>query len=131
MIVLDTHTLIWWIDNPQKLSIKAKKAIEKEKHKEKSILVSSMSVFEIFLLTKKDRLVLSGSPDAWLERIESLPSVKFVPIDNKIAAQSVNLPDFLNKDPADRMIVATAREYGATLITSDKKILNYKHVQTL
>lgn len=131
MILLDTHILIWWVDSPQKLSKRVRKIIEEEKSKEKSILVSSISTFEIYLSIKKGKLILTNYTDTWLEKIESLPSVKFVPVDNKIAAQSVNLPDFSHKDPADRMIIATAREYGATIITSDKQILTYKHVKSL
>jgi len=54
-----------------------------------------------------------------------------VPIDNKIAVLSVNLPDFSHKDPADRIIIATALNLGVKLVTSDSKILNYKHVQAI
>lgn len=129
MIVLDTHALIWWVDNPNKLSKKARKAIEEEKSK-KGILVSSISVFEINLLVKKNKLHLVNNPDIWLGKIESLPFIRFIPVDNKIAAYSVNLPDFYHKDPADRIIIATALNIGAKLITSDKKILNYSLVQS-
>jgi|SRR3989344_2126732 len=131
MILLDTHTLIWWVDSPQKLSKNARTVIEKEKSKEKSILVSSISTLEIYLLIKKGKLILTNYPDVWLEKIESLPSVKFIPIDNKVAVQSVNLPDFSHKDPADRIIIATSLLEGATLITSDNKILKYKHARAV
>lgn len=131
MIVLDTHTLIWWVDNPQKLSKKARNLVEKVKTKEKSILVSSITTFEIYLLIKSGKLELATHPDIWLEKIESLISVRFIPVDNRIAAYSVNLPNFSNKDPADRMIVATALLYGAKLVTSDEKIINYKKIQTV
>ena len=127
MIVLDTHTLIWWVDSPQKLSKKVRKVIEEEK----SILISSISTFEIYLLIKKGKLELLNNPDVWLEKIESLPFVRFIPVDNKIAAYSVNLPDFSHKDPADRIIIATALNLGAKLVTSDKRILDYKYVQTV
>lgn len=130
MIVLDTHILIWWVNSPQKLSKKAKKAIDEEKPK-KGILISSISTFEIYLLIKKGKLELTNYPDAWLERIESLPYVHFVPMDNQIATASVNLPDFMHKDPADRIIIATALNLGAKLVTSDKKILQYSKVQTI
>lgn len=130
MIVLDTHILIWWVNSPQKLSKKAKKAIDEEKTKN-GIFISSISTFEIYLLIKKGKLELTNYPDAWVERIESLPYVHFVPMDNQIAAASVNLPDFIHKDPADRIIIATALNLGAKLVTSDKKILEYSKVQTI
>lgn len=131
MIVLDTHTLIWWGDSPQKLSKKARSIIEEERSKKENILVSSITIFEIYLLIKKGKLELSNHPDVWLGKIENLEAVRFVPVDNRVAAYSVNLPDFSHKDPVDRMIVATALIYGARLITSDEKILNYKKVQTI
>lgn len=131
MIVLDTHVLIWWIDNPPKLSERARIIIDQEKHKEESILVSSMSTLEIYRLVKNRKIELVGDVDSWMEKIESLPAVRFVPVDNKIAAISVNLVDFQHKDPADRIIIATALNLGAKLVTSDKKILNYPHVQSV
>lgn len=130
MIVLDTRVLIWWINDPKKLSKKAREIIDQEKHREENILVSSISTLEIYRLVKNGKLQLINDIDSWLEKIESLPAVKFIPIDNKVAIASINLPDFSHKDPADRIIIATAQIMGAVLITSDKKILNYKHVQT-
>lgn len=130
MILLDTSALIRWICVPEKLSKKARKIIAVEIQNEE-ILISSISVWEICLLIKKERLGFFIDPDNWLAKIESLPFVRFIPVDNKIAAYSVNLPDFSHKDPADRMIVATALLNGAKLITSDEKILKYKKVQTI
>lgn len=130
MIVLDTHVLIWWVDSPQKLSKRAQKAID-EAAEDKSISVSSISTFEIYLLIKKGRLELATHPDAWMEKIESLPFVRFITVDNRIAALSVNLPDFPHQDPADRIIIATALNLGGKLVTSDEKILNYQKVQTI
>src|SRR5579864_4481874 len=118
MIVIDTHVLIWWISQPEKLSEKARKIIETEK-KSGTILVSSISVWEIYLLIAKDRLKLTMDTDSWLENIENLPYIQFVPVDNRIAARSVTLPGEFHSDPADRIIVATAREKGIPLVTND------------
>lgn len=131
MILLDTHVLIWWIDNPQKLSKRARSIIEEEKLREGNILVSSISTLEICRLVKNGKLQLINDFDSWLEKIESLPAVHFIPIDNRIAVKSVELPNFLHKDPADRIIIATALNIGVKLVTSDKKILNYPHVQSI
>jgi len=130
MIVLDTNSLIWWVGASNRLSKKAGSAIEKARE-EKALYISSISVWEIYTLVKKRKLELDTLLDNWLENIEELSFVHFVPLDNKIAVQSVMLPDFSNSDPADRIIIATAQIMGATLITSDKRILKYKHVQTL
>lgn len=131
MIVLDTHALIWWINDPQKLSQKARKAIDEERHKEGSLLVSSISTLEIYRLVKNGKLQLLNDFDSWLERIESLPEIRFIPVDNKIAISSINLSDFQHKDPADRIIIATALSLGAKLVTSDNKIVSYKHIQAI
>lgn len=130
MIVLDTHALVWFISNPEKLSANAKKIIDQE-IKKQEILVSSISVWEIYMLIKKERIKLTMDPDIWIEKIESLPFIRFVSVDNRIASKSVNLPEPLHDDPADRIIIATALEFGATLITKDKRILRYSHVQSL
>lgn len=130
MILLDTHSLIWWINKSSNLSKKAKNLIDKEANSG-LIMVSSMSVWEIALLIKKERLQLSMDLNSWLAQIESLPFVKFVPVDNTIAIKSVFLPGKFHADPADRIIVATAREKGAKLITGDKKIRQYPHVQAV
>ena len=130
MILLDTSALIKWICVPGKLSKKARKIIGEEIKKEE-IFISSISVWEISLLIKKDRLGFFLDSDSWLEKVEKLPFIKFVPVDNTIAVKSVNLPNFENQDPADRIIIATALNLGAKLITSDRKIINYKKVQTL
>ncbi|OGD91256.1 hypothetical protein A3D07_01810 [Candidatus Curtissbacteria bacterium RIFCSPHIGHO2_02_FULL_42_15] len=131
MIVLDTHVLIWWINETNRLSTKAQKAIENSINKGTKLLVSSISVWEIFLLFKKGSLESDMDLDVWLKNVESLQYLQFIPVDNSIAAKSVMLREFPDKDPADRIIVATARELGATLITSDARIRKYRHVQSV
>lgn len=130
MIVLDTHVLVWWVSGAKELSRKAGKRIEKEA-KTGEILVSSISVWEITMLVQKGRLKLTMDVARWIAEIEKLPFIEFVPVDNTIAAKSVTLPEPFHSDPADRMVIATAREYAATLVTSDKRIRSYPHVQSL
>lgn len=130
MITIDTHILIWWITDPKKLSPKATKIINTEKHKG-LILVSSISVWEIYLLIKKNRLKLNIKTQDWFKEVESLPFVQFIPVSNSLAARSVNLTGDFHSDPADRMIVATAQEKGTVLITSDERIRKYQHVETI
>lgn len=130
MIVLDTHVLVWWVADAKKLSRKARETIKKEAEKGE-LLVSSISVWEIYILVKKGRLELTMDVEAWMEKVESLPYLRFVPVDNWIAAKSVTLPGKFHSDPADRMIIATALASGARLATSDKRIRNYQHVRSL
>lgn len=130
MIVIDTHVLLWWINDQKKLSEKAIKIINEQIDKG-VILVSSISIWEICLLIKKGKISLTMDLDRWIEKTESLPFIQFVPVYNHIASMSVNLPEKFHADPADRIIVATAREKGAALVTSDEKIRKYPHVQTV
>ncbi len=132
MIVLDTHVLIWWLSNQNKLSKPARQAIEQElKDKDGQILVSSITAWEISLLAEKGRLKLTMDIDKWLKTATAIKNLSFIPIDNEIAIQSVRLPGDFHPDPADRIITALARHYSVTLITSDKKIRQYKYVKTI
>lgn len=130
MIVLDTHALIWWISDPDKLPKKARSAISKAK-KEKSVYVSSISVWEIAMLVGKKRLKLKLEVSEWLAKVEALPFIKFLPVTNKIAVDSVSLPGKAPTDPADRIIIATAMNLGCPLISGDRKIRRYAQVKTI
>jgi len=130
MIVLDTQTLVWWTTKPEFLSKRALRKIEAEAKKGK-LLISSISILEIYLLVKKKKIGFSVDIDTWLATIEKSSDFEFIPVNNRIAAKSVTLPEPFHKDPADRIIVATARESGATLITSDARIRKYRYVQSV
>ena len=130
MIVLDTQTLVWWTTKPEFLSKRALRKIEAEAKKGK-LLISSISILEIYLLVKKKKIGFSVDIDTWLATIEKSSDFEFIPVNNRIAAKSVTLPEPFHNDPADRIIVATARESGAALITSDARIRKYPHVQSV
>ncbi len=130
MILLDTHVWIWWISNREKLSPKALSAVNKARA-ENSIVISSISTWEIALLVEKGRLELSIDVRDWVRKTEGLPFVRFAAVDNTISLRSVALPGIFHADPADRLITATAMTMGIPLITRDEKILNYPHVRTI
>ena len=132
MIVLDTHALIWWVSDDQRLSLKARKAIEDEMNDDDGhIVVSSISTWEIAMLISKGRLALTMDIDEWIATVADIPGVQFTPLDNGVAIQSVRLPGEFHADPADRMITALARHLSAPLVTGDEKIRAYKHVNTV
>lgn len=130
MIVLDTHTLVWWVTGDPALSKKAKAAIEREQAGG-DIVVSSISAWEIATLVKRDRLVLSMDVSNWLAAVTQINAVRFVPVDVEVATKSVELPGEFHKDPADRMIIATARKLAVPLVTKDGRIQAYAHVKTI
>lgn len=130
MIVLDTHTLVWWVTNDAELSEKAKKAIDRERAGGE-VVISAISAWEIAMLVDRGTLAFSMDIDSWLSTVREIPRVRFAPVDVDVAVKSVQLPGVFHKDPADRMIVATARKFAAPLVTKDLKIRAYAHVKTI
>ncbi|MCC3751744.1 MAG: type II toxin-antitoxin system VapC family toxin [Halorhodospira halophila] len=132
MIVLDTHALLWWANGDAQLSPHALAAIEHEiQADDGEVLISAISAWEIALLVEKGRLTLSMTTDDWLNTVEEIEGVRFVPLDAATAVESTRLPGDFHKDPADRMIVALARRFNAELIAADEKITAYRHVKTI
>lgn len=129
MILLDTHALVWWVSADARLSVTAKAAIEAALLK-RAVLLSAISAWEVAQLVAREKLVLSLSVSTWLDAVSAIDGVHWVPIDRRIAAESVSLPGQFHKDPADRFLVATARILGATLVTCDEKIRAYEHVKS-
>lgn len=130
MIVLDTHALVWWVDGESLLSKKARTTIDRELDKGQ-IILSAISAWEIAMLVEKERLVLSMDVETWLATVAKIEVVRFMPVDSEIAINSVELPGKFHRDPADRIIVATARKLAVPLVTQDDKIRAYSHVKTI
>lgn len=95
------------------------------------LLVSSMSAWEVAMLSERGRLVLTIGVDDWVAHCEALPFLSFVPVSNRIGLASVRLPAFPSQDPADRIIVATALALGAAIVTADRDIQSYSRVRTI
>lgn len=83
------------------------------------------------MLVHRGRLTLNMDVDSWLAEVGRISAVEFVPVDNSVGVKSTCLPGEFHKNPADRMIVALTRHTFYPLITTDEKILAYKHVKTL
>jgi PIN domain nuclease of toxin-antitoxin system len=131
VILLDTHVLFWWATkDTQRLTATAKTAISEESP-DGEILLSSISAWEIAWLVSRGRLNLAADIGRWLAAFEEIPEFRFIPVDNEIGIEAVNLPGEFHKDPADRIIVATARKFGAPIVTADDKIRGYRHVRTI
>ena len=130
MIILDTHVWIWWVSNPENLSLRARKLLDSALEND-TILISSISTWEVALLVAKDRLKLTMEVADWINKSERLPCITFIPVDNAIAIKSASLPEPFHVDPADRIIVATSLIIGAPLVTKDKRIRNYPYVETV
>ncbi|MCW5210388.1 type II toxin-antitoxin system VapC family toxin [Desulfobulbus sp. N3] len=128
--LLDTHTWIWWNMNPANLSDKIRQLIaDSEKYSE--LLLSAISPWEFCKLLEKKKLGISCPPEEWLKEALDMPKFRLVELTPIIAYRSTTLPQPFHKDPGDQIIVATAQEENATLLTKDAKIQEYSYVKTL
>lgn len=128
--LLDTHVWIWWNLNPSKLSKKTIKIITDTKNYDE-MLLSAISIWEFCKLVEKKRLVISCDTEEWINNAIVMPKFRIVQLTSTISYKSTSLPPPFHNDPADQIIVATAREENATILTSDHRILNYKNVRVL
>jgi PIN domain nuclease of toxin-antitoxin system len=129
VIVLDTHVWVWWV-NGDALPARVRRHIA-EAIKERALYVSSISAWEVAQLAQRGRLQLTMEVTEWIAKSEALPFLHFVPVNNPIAVRAVHLPEPLHRDPADRIILATALTLGFPLATRDRRLRRYPHVPTL
>jgi PIN domain nuclease of toxin-antitoxin system len=128
--LLDTHTWIWWHMQPKKLSKKIITLLSTpEKYEE--LLLSAISPWEFSKLLEKGRIGISCSPEEWISQALQMQKFRLVPLSPIISYRSTSLPQPFHGDPGDQIIVATAREENATLLTKDHEIQKYTHVRTL
>ena len=95
------------------------------------MLLSAISPWEFCKLLEKNRLCISIDPEAWINIALDMPKLRLVPLTPVLSYRSTVLPQPFHSDPADQIIVATAREENATLLSRDEKILDYEHVQSI
>jgi len=128
MILLDTHVLIWLASEPGKLSKKASEAIRHASN-EGGIAIAAITLWELAWLATHGRIVMSGTAEAFVERITSRTAI--LPITPKVAVLANQLPANYPGDPCDRLIGATAIAEGIALITKDREIQNCRQVKTI
>lgn len=133
VLVLDTHVWYWLATGDKTLSTSARNTID-QAVTEGIILVPAICLWEIGMLVKKGRIEMHIAPIDWLNKALTGPGLSLCPLTPDIAIESCNLPGTFHQDPADKLIVATARINGATLVTKDTQILKYGrqgHVKVL
>ena len=118
-ILLDTCELIWWTLDPEQLSKSTLKKIERA-----DIFISSISVWEVGLKIKQNKLNIGMSIDKYLKGLHQLESFTIIPVDENIWVYNLSL-DWPHRDPADRTIVATAKLNNFVIATSDDKIKSF------
>ena len=129
MIVLDTQAWVWWTEDPERLSVSQFAAIVS--NEDDVIGISAISCWEIAKLVEYERLELSADLPEWFESALNYPGVTLLPLTPEVAMESASLPGDFHKDPADQIIVATARLNDCPLATNDRQIRAYPHVETV
>jgi PIN domain nuclease of toxin-antitoxin system len=128
MIILDTHIWIWWVEQNYRLTNNQQKLIET--YRSEGLGVSIISCWEIAKLVEIQRIALKIPIQEWLNQALAYKNVELIHLSLPIIIQSTQLINF-HKDPADQLIVATAKVYNCPLLTADQKILHYPDVEIL
>lgn len=132
-VLLDTHVWIWLVNGDSTLSTLAKKAIAAAAQNE-ALFISVFSVWEVAMLQAKNKITLSKSCLEWVRTALVQAGIQLMDFSPEVAVESCHLPGDFHGDPADRIIMATAKLEALTLITRDQKILEYskkKHIATI
>jgi PIN domain nuclease of toxin-antitoxin system len=129
LILLDTHVVVWLAGEEYRLSNKAKTALNEARQTEQGLAISDFTLYELSTLYRKKQFTLAISPEIFLSEVER----RFVvlPITSRICLGALSLPAGYPKDPADRIIGATAIVEGLTLVTADAQIRKSRAVPTL
>ena len=124
-LLLDTHIALWLANGDERLSERTRQAIDKSWQADGRILLSAVSVWEIALLVDKGFIELNLPVEEWVERFLSRPGVEAVPLDHVSAALAYRLHHLEHRDPADRLLIATAITLGCPLVTYDQRIRQF------
>lgn len=125
--LLDTHAWIWWNQSEERLTQRVKDIISGQNE----LYLSDISAWEFCKLVEKGKIEISVDTHFWVNEALKMKSLKTIRMTPEITCQSTLLPQPFHNDPADQIIVATARVIGATLLSKDERIINYKHVKTI
>jgi PIN domain nuclease of toxin-antitoxin system len=128
VILLDTHIWVWWVHGVRLSSAQLEKLSSFE---EQGLGVSIISCWEVAKLCERGRLKLQRPLREWLDLALAYPGARLVDLTKEVVVESANLPGDFHRDPADQLIVATARVNGWELATADRQILGYPEVETI
>lgn len=129
MILVDTHVVIWLALEPARISKKATAAIEEARQGGQGLAISDMSLLEIALIESKRRIQLNASLETFLSEVETRFAI--LPMNGRVCVRAMNLPAAYPRDPADRIIGATALVEGIPLVTADDDIRRSKALRII
>ncbi|MCB1127258.1 MAG: type II toxin-antitoxin system VapC family toxin [Verrucomicrobiae bacterium] len=125
--LLDTHVFNWFRITPRELGPKTLSLL---RDPQSEMVVSAVSALEVAQLVHSGRLVIPCDAEMWIGQTRRIFNAPESRLDSRIAAEAYRLPGEFHRDPADRILVATARLEGWTLVTADRRILDYPHVRS-
>jgi PIN domain nuclease of toxin-antitoxin system len=125
MMLLDTHVWVWWIEENPMLAADLRLKIDRED----VVAISPISCWEVAMKAARGTMQFSLPIERWFELALSLADVRLLAFTPEVALESTRLPGAFHKDPADRIIVATSRQYRVPLATQDAEILAYHDVE--
>ena len=128
--LLDTHAWVWWVTEDPRLSRRAAAAIRRSVTSN-GLFLSFISIWEVAKKVEKRQLLLDRPLDQWLDQAVTPEGLGLWELTRPILVESCSLPQPFHGDPADQIIVATARRHGALIVTKDEKIRSYPHVRSL
>jgi len=129
LILLDTHVVLWLAADEVRLSRKAKAAIDEARRADSGLAISDFTLYELSTLFRKKRIALTISPESFLSEVERRFIV--LPITRPVCLETLAFPPDYPKDPADRIIGATAVVEGLSLVTADRAIRESGVVPTI
>jgi len=121
-LLLDTHILLWWRSEPAKLSVGQAEALLECERGNQPVAISAITLWELAKLVERGRRQIEIPLREWLEEIETHPRLRVLPLTARIIAESTQLGEGFHNDPADQLIVATARCHGLRLVTANERI---------
>lgn len=130
-LLLDTHVLLWWLADAGRLSPVQARALERAEAAKEPIAIAAITLWEIAKLAERGRIRFDQTVDVVLGEIEQHPALSVLPLDARIALESTRLGNRIPSDPADQLIVATARAHALRLVTADQRIRRSKSVSVI
>lgn len=127
MIILDTHIWIWWVHGDGRLTPEYFDYVQE--HEAEGLGICAISCWEVAKLVEVGKLVLPVPVADWLTQALAYPGVRLLDLSPQVAVESTQLPGTFHRDPANQIIVATARVFQCPLVTMDQKIRAYAHMQ--
>jgi PIN domain nuclease of toxin-antitoxin system len=121
-LLLDTHIVLWWLEGGDRLSAQQRRAAAAAERANEKLHIADVTLWEIAMLADRGKINLPQGLASFFEELESNVRLEVLPIDGAIAIDAVGLGKAFPNDPADRLIAATARIHGHTLVTADRRV---------